>query len=185
MKLYIIIFNTILLCNSVLFTSLSFAPIGFNNQDVHARASSPSMQYLLELLDRGFVNVVEQTNSFILAKRLLDLRRWYGKELIDIDAQQSLGGATALIHAVKNNNYRLVDLLLHYGADPNKVDFAGNSPLMYAALRNNIPIGKKLVAHGARVNHSNNGGKTPLSWAVHRHGLTDFADFLIDNGAAR
>ena len=52
-----------------------------------------------------------------------------------LDAQEinkpNTAGITPLIHAITSNNPEIVDTLLAYGADPNRIDNAGFTPLMH------------------------------------------------------
>lgn len=50
---------------------------------------------------------------------------------------QSREGHTALLIAAKNNNTKLVELLIEKGANPNTADYCGQSPLIWTLINNN------------------------------------------------
>ncbi len=102
-------------------------------------------------------------------------------------------GDTPLIGAVTHGREKTVILLLENGADPNLVppnDYLNATPLHQIckdyyfsgseSVRCNIAL--MLIKYGANVNSTNFVLQTPLHLAV-QHGLPDFAELLIDNGA--
>lgn len=176
MKLCQIIFISIVACT--IQAHVTITPYaGFDPASIQGLGAEPDN--LLKMLRLGFVNTIAQTNSLMMAKRLLDLRRLDGTRMVDVNEAQTDDGKTALIWAVLHQNKKLVDLLLDYGADPNKTDHDGNSPLMYAALVNNLAIAKRLIIHSAQVNHQSKTGKNALRWAAG----TDMIGLLQDHGA--
>lgn len=76
------------------------------------------------------------------------------KELLNngADANVKVGGFTPLVIAVKNEDVRLVELLLHMGANPDIKDGKGNVPLLLAAMSSNVKICDELLSYGADVN---------------------------------
>ena len=64
-----------------------------------------------------------------------------------------------------------VRLLLEVGADPNTIDFRGNSPLHHVAFwmkENDSPIATLLLEHGALPHQRNHSYATPLDvWTKH------------------
>lgn len=69
-------------------------------------------------------------------------------------------GGYAIITAVQNDIYPMVEILLKYGANPNVENFEGYTPLMLALHRDNIDIFKLLLRNGANVNYVNKRHRT-------------------------
>ena len=70
-------------------------------------------------------------------------------------------GETPLIFAINRGDYRIVEMLLDFGADVNKVNMLGRSPLFYALRSDklkseNLEIISLLFARGANPNLKNN-----------------------------
>ena len=84
----------------------------------------------------------------------------------------------------------MVYKLLKLGADPNVVDYNGDSPLIKAIWSTSSNLGseqvlkicKTLVEYGADINIRNENGRTALFTAIYENN-TDVALFLIENGA--
>lgn len=178
MKICQIIFLTIFACSVQAHMTID-PSIGFDPASIQGLGVEPDN--LLKMLRMGFVNTIAQTNSLMLAKRLLDLRRVDGTRVVHINEAQSDDGKTALIWAVLNHNKKLVDLLLEYGADPNKIDNEGNSSLMYAVLENDSALVKRLLIYNADLNQRNKKGRTALHWAS----TADMIALLQNHGAHR
>ena len=80
-------------------------------------------------------------------------------------------GATALYHAViKNRHWKVIQLLLTYGADVNAKrknwDGATYTALHHAAQNGNEHVVKLLLKHGAHVDTKANDGSTALHYAT-------------------
>ena len=71
---------------------------------------------------------------------------------------------TALFWAASKNHPNCAILLLGHGADPNHVDFNGQTPIFYAA-GNNLEMCKILVNRGANFQHVDKNRETPLHYA--------------------
>jgi len=91
-------------------------------------------------LDRATVD----KNRCDVAKLLLKCK-------VDVNARQSIFGELPLHWAVKHRRNNLVKILLHYDADPNKIDRTGSTPLHY------IKTKRKHDVHGdfALTNRNN------------------------------
>ena len=94
------------------------------------------------------------------------------KKLIEQDKEQinykSDKNASSLHFAVSANSVELVEYLLINGADPNAVNYNGNSPLHSAVFANSPQIIRDLIAFGAQINLQNKQGKIPLDLAKDR-----------------
>jgi ankyrin repeat protein len=83
-----------------------------------------------------------------------------------------LQGITALSHALYQQKYRVVAILLAYGADINTSDILGWTPLMWAAYNGRDEALRVALESGADPHKSNQKGETPLFWAVYKGHLT-------------
>ena len=70
------------------------------------------------------------------------------------------------------------------GADPNKVEAAGNTPLHSAAYEGWAAGVRALVKAGAKVAASNNAGDRAWHWAVNM-GHDDVAKLLVEVGEGK
>lgn len=70
-----------------------------------------------------------------------------------------------LMLAVYNNNLKLANHLIYYGADVNSYDSNGNTILMGAALKGYTDAIKLLIKSGANINKRNLADMTALDWA--------------------
>ncbi|KAK3897897.1 ankyrin repeat-containing domain protein, partial [Staphylotrichum tortipilum] len=70
----------------------------------------------------------------------------------DIDAEDSVGGGTALTLATWLCREDLVHVLLENGADVNRPDRSGRTALQYAAVDGYHDLVELLVEHGAHLN---------------------------------
>lgn len=87
----------------------------------------------------------------------------------NIDLSLSLDHTTALINAIENDNYDMVELLLINGADPN-IQTEGrrsmeNTALIFAVQNNLEDIVELLLRNGADRNIENRRGKIALDYA--------------------
>ena len=74
----------------------------------------------------------------------------------------------ALIYAARNNNAKIVKLLLDAGADSNPIGYHEIRPLMWAAYFKNEEMVRDLLNVGAIVSFKDVDGKTSLDWAYKR-----------------
>jgi ankyrin repeat protein len=101
-------------------------------------------------------------------------------------ADNSLGGP--LFVAARSGRVEVTKLLLEYGADPNKVNSAGNTPLWFAAqsparpASDRIAVMKLLLDAGADLHARCEDGTTALHFAAWR-GPVEVVEFLLSRGA--
>lgn len=92
-------------------------------------------------------------------------------------------GWTSLMEAVKNNNIKLMRLLLDNKADVNAATEIGATALMFAAQRDidSSEIIELLLKYGANINHRANDGGTALSVAVNFGHINNVKTLLEHN----
>ena len=100
-----------------------------------------------------------------------------------IDVPEDTDYHTPLIEAAIRGS-RLVEALLHAGADPNVSDRNGASPLHHAAIEGSVKIIPLLLKHGAELNAKDINDKTPLDLAV-EHSKAASVKLLTEAGAIR
>ncbi|NLT22009.1 MAG: hypothetical protein GXX82_03075 [Syntrophorhabdus sp.] len=94
-------------------------------------------------------------------------------------------GSLPLSSACEHDDTEMVDLLLKYNADPNKLDGRkqdGETPFQTAVWMSNIKIVRALLDRGADVNIRNYGGYVPLHAACHGNKL-DLVNLLLKHRA--
>ncbi len=101
---------------------------------------------------------------------------------VNINATRSSDRATALILAVGNREFQVVDTLLKNGADVNVATTTGMTPLMMAIQVGHITIFNALLAKNADVNACLNTGAGPLFLAA-QNGRADIVRNLLDKNA--
>lgn len=72
---------------------------------------------------------------------------------------------SAAAHGDPDVAYRICEMLLTRGADPDPTQAGGWRPLHQAASHGNLPLVKLLVRHGADVDPKSEDGRTPSSMA--------------------
>ena len=85
-----------------------------------------------------------------------------------------------LSQAAERGETERVCRLLSQGANPNGVDWCGQTALGWAAHSNQVGTMEVLVAAGARVNDADEDGKTPLERAAYI-GASDAVEYLLQN----
>jgi ankyrin repeat protein len=89
-----------------------------------------------------------------------------------------------LIQAVRNHNFKLVNLLLSNGADVNYKDIFGSTALIWSTRYNmDIDIVELLILKGANINDKNNKGNTALITAS-AHRTINIVELLLSKGAS-
>lgn len=97
---------------------------------------------------------------------------------VDIDAREESGrGRTALMRACRHGQVRVVELLLAYGAEVDRMDYHGDTALAYAASNGYLDLVRLLLEHGADPELRNAAGRTVLEEIGHEllgmPGMTD------------
>lgn len=101
---------------------------------------------------------------------------------IDINFKNE-NGYTLLMIACRTNNYKIVEILLNKGADPNiKTKFSGWFALMYAAEYSDTDIINLLLEKGADINLKNDKGWNALCHSIYRSKIAN-AIFLTEKGS--
>jgi len=86
---------------------------------------------------------------------------------VDIDVRDDDGQTPLMWAATKNRNPKVLEALIHAGADANARDSTGMTPLIAATAMNENPdTMRALIRFGADVNAGDDTGTTPLMAAV-------------------
>lgn len=85
-----------------------------------------------------------------------------------------------LHHAIKYKNFRIVELLLNNGSNPNISDIDGNNSLHMAIFTRNYDICKSIINHKVNINSRTNIGETALHIAANLQDNKIF-NLLIDD----
>lgn len=78
-----------------------------------------------------------------------EIAEWLLNRKLDVNAVSGYGGSTPLLSAAENGHYRLVDLLVDFGAYIEAEDRNGKTPLMAAAIKQHYRVVKRLLDRGA------------------------------------
>jgi ankyrin repeat protein len=100
-----------------------------------------------------------------------------------IDVRDTVNNDTALIYGIRDGKFRVAELLLEAGADPNLTDRRGFTPLHIAVARNDAELVQRLLDHGAAINvRTRSDGRTPLIIAA-AAGFEKMVEMLLSRGA--
>ena len=100
-----------------------------------------------------------------------------------IDIRDSVNNDTALIYGIRDGKFRVAELLLEAGADPNLTDRRGFTPVHIAVARNDAKLVQRLLDHGAAINaRTHSDGRTPLMIAA-AAGFEEMVEMLLSLGA--
>jgi len=88
------------------------------------------------------------------------------KGIYDINELNGVHGLTCLYLAAGKGLNKMVTLLLHYGADPNKPIFDNKVPLMPSSYNGHFDIVISLLSNRADVTKRDNHGYKAANWAV-------------------
>lgn len=97
------------------------------------------------------------------------------------EVQRGQGRWTALHYASFANHARIVELLLHHGAEINAQAPNGSSVLMMAAREGHAELARQLLTAGADTQIVNDRGDSALTWAM-RHGHFSLARLVSTQG---
>jgi len=100
----------------------------------------------------------------------------FGLEYLE---EQDENGETLLHHAVRWQNFKLIQNLLYYGFNINEPDFQGKTPIFCTTCHKTLDITKYLLSQGATPYVKTSDGKTLLDKAINKGNLF-LAKFLID-----
>jgi ankyrin repeat protein len=107
------------------------------------------------------------------------------KELIiegyDVNSKGE-GGWTALLSSVAQGYFKITEILLNAGANPDIPNFFGITPLMYGSKYGNIEVCKILIDYGASLDLQDKYGSTALMQGI-GSGSIEIVDMLIQAGA--
>jgi ankyrin repeat protein len=82
----------------------------------------------------------------------------------------TIGGFTALLHAVREGHTEAALALIDAGADVNQVGAGDHtSPLLMATINGHFDLAMKLLEKGAKPNLASDAGATPLFSAINTH----------------
>jgi ankyrin repeat protein len=105
------------------------------------------------------------------------------KKRTDLNQKLSDGSTPLLIAAGKNNDPKVIELLLDNGAGVASVDSKGWTALMYAAGNPNPAITSVLLQKNLDVNAKSESGYTALMRSIHNSENAETLRLLIENGA--
>jgi len=89
---------------------------------------------------------------------------------------------SALLKAVRDQDYNATSKLLKSGKNVNETDINGNNALFYALVNGNSAILNLLLSYGINTNRQNLYGQKPLLYAVHK-GNHSSIEALLNGGA--
>ena len=100
-----------------------------------------------------------------------------------IDVRDTANNDTPLLYGIRDGKFRVAELLLEAGADPNLTDRRGFAPVHIAVLRNDAKLVQCLLDHGAAINvRTPSDGRTPLMIAA-AAGFEEMVEILLSRGA--
>ena len=120
----------------------------------------------------------EQNDSVDLVKTLIE-------QGADLNIK-SIGGATALMYAMKSSTPHVSALLLKKSIEVDARDNNGRTALMWLMMQNSADSakGKLLLEAGANINARDLQGMTPLMWAAKSGSVSrEKTNLLLDRGA--
>ncbi|GAB1597385.1 ankyrin repeat, PH and SEC7 domain containing protein secG-like [Argonauta hians] len=101
----------------------------------------------------------------------------------NVDAEDSVGGGTALFWACSNGLVEIVRILLKRNADTEACTAWKATPLHASADNNHLHIARMLINHRANVNCRTVYGDSPCHLAAYR-GYGDMVKLLVESGNA-
>jgi len=122
---------------------------------------------------RGNVEIVEYLMSLCNA----DLEQ---RGLYEVQDDRSVHNVTPLWCASVAGKYRVVDVLVKYGADVNSMSDTGSTPVRSACFMTHLDIVKLLVTNNADIQRPNYNGGTCLINSVQS---VELCEFLLKHGA--
>ncbi|KAG7191762.1 phosphate system positive regulatory protein pho81 [Scheffersomyces spartinae] len=127
-----------------------------HGSDCYPKSTETRLQYLP-------INYACQVGNYEILEYLLSFSK-PDKELIN---QQDVEGLMPLHVVARSGNYKLIKLLIEYGAEINRLDGLNKwSPIFYAVLEGHPKTTEELVKLGARLNLVDNDGFNVLYYCV-------------------
>ena len=126
--------------------------------------------------DRNADLLVDSALNGDLAK----IKQLVEQQGVDVNAQYSSTGGTALMYASLRGHLEIVKYLISKGADVNAKNDDGWTALMYASLRGHLEIVKYLISKGADINAKNDNGLTALMAASGDKGKLEIIKALVE-----
>lgn len=141
---------------------------------------TPQLEQVFEKLSKNLNN---QNLLNLIFKELIFKGNVHAIQILlslGINPKDSLLLPDLILSAVKNNNFKMVELLINSGFKVNVYDQNNNTPLIFSIINNNLKIATYLIKKGCNLNVVN--GKSPLHYA---YLLDNFAilNLLFENGA--
>ena len=134
--------------------------------------------FCLVLIASPLPNFSHTRHSDDLYKRTKAFLKKHPEQINTLDSR----GLGVLHRAVRNNNIRIVKLLIKRGADVNLRGILEITPLHFAANEGNVEISKLLVSNGAKINPVMSNGWSPLHVAAKKLHYSQIK-FLLLKGA--
>jgi len=114
--------------------------------------------------------------------RLLQLRAKLHLTDVDVDSPRDRSDSTAVYLAAANGRTKVLELLLHSGADPNAVSKSGLTAVHQAARKGHTKALQLLLHSGANHDTADPNGWTAVFWAA-ADGHTKALQLLLQSGA--
>ncbi len=145
------------------------------------------VKYLIEngaKVDAIVPDIDFQPIHYAASHKRLEVADYLISKGADVDARNNEGD-TPLIAAARiprNEDLRMIKLLVKNGAKITAINSAGCQAICYAAEQENLPLIEFLFSKGADLNFKAPNGATPLVYAI-LSGNSDIVEFMLDNGA--
>ncbi|KAK8951221.1 ADP-ribosylation factor GTPase-activating protein AGD4 [Platanthera zijinensis] len=151
--------------------------------EVVKSSSIQAMYRLLVVSDANpnFIYAGDSSFSGTVENKQCDLTI-FQKTINSSEDTDTLKGCSLLHLACHVGNPVMIELLLQFGADINKMDFHGRTPLHWSIFRKNDALAKYLIRRGANTSITDSGGLTALERAMELGAITDEELFILLTG---